>query len=62
MLLGIWVNVLLSQTQVNQVDDVLVLHAQPTYQEVLGLHVTVHQLTAVQHFDTLQLGEWELVG
>ena len=62
MLLGIGINVLLCKSQVNQVDDILVLHAEPTYQEVLRLHVPVHQLPAVQHFDTLQLGEWELVG
>ena len=49
------VYVLLRQAEVDDVDDVLVLHPQSTDQEVLRFYVTVYQLSTVDNFDSLQL-------
>ena len=41
MLLRVRVYVLLRQPEVNDVDDVLVLHAQPSNEEILWFYIAV---------------------
>ena len=48
--LCLWVNVLLRQTKVNDVDGVLLRSTSSAYQEVLRLHVTIYQVFAVNIF------------
>ena len=43
VLLGLWVNAVLDQAKVNDVDGMLLLAAQPSHQEVLKLHIVVDE-------------------
>ena len=44
---GLWVNVLLHKTKVNDMDNVLVRGAVPSHEKILWLHVSVYQVLTV---------------
>ena len=58
--LGVRVDVLLCQPEVDDVDYVLVLHAQPPDQEILWFYVAVDQLSTVDYLYPLKLKRWNV--